>query len=345
MWSLDSQNTLPNIRLTTPGKASALACSPNGSYAVVAVDHKLYVWQLCNGRLLTNIARHYQTITCLKFNQDGSLFASAAEDGLAFVWSLSSVLNDKDCKPLHSLSDHTLPIKDIYFGRFGYRAKLFTASLDRTVNVYEAITGALLLKLVFDVPLMSITLNVVESELFVGCVDGRIFRFNLHDPPRGIEHHVASENNVYKGHGSSVVCLSVSINCKTFLSGSLDKFVHIWDIASHQILKSIEHKGSITSAFFTKQHIHFQTPHFKPNLIINNLQRVSDESDNNRLEIVTKDKNAFEYLDFSSYVGGVEESNDELLEEIRNLKKINSELYRCTIEHILNEVDDSFVLE
>lgn len=120
LWPLNSQSPVANLRLTTPGKVSSLACTPSGSYAVAAVGEKIFVWQLTTGRLLGTVARHYQTVTCLKFSQDGSNFASGGEDGLVFVWSLTRVsTNHEQASPTHGFSDHSLPVKDLHYGNFG----------------------------------------------------------------------------------------------------------------------------------------------------------------------------------------------------------------------------------
>lgn len=45
--------------------------------------------QVCTGKLLSVLSRHYQDVTCLKFTDDSSHFVSGGKDNLALVWSLS----------------------------------------------------------------------------------------------------------------------------------------------------------------------------------------------------------------------------------------------------------------
>lgn len=359
VWPLNNPSPVPNLRLTTPGKVTALSCTPSGSYIVAAVSEKLFVWQVCNGRLLANLSQHYQTVNCLAFAKDGSVFASGGEDGLLFVWSLYRVLNDERPAPLHAFSHHSLPVKDLQFGHVGARGRLCSVSLDRTCNIYDPASGSLLLTLVFDVPLTSVCLNVRESDLFVGCTDGNIYRFNLHEPPRGVEHHVqvqtegnAEDSLVFKGHKSSVVALSTSIDCRYLLSGSSNGEAHIWDIASRQVLRTIDHKGPITAAFFAKSYENFRAVDLKPRVHICNLQRISDESaEESFINVISRDRNVDDILNFDSYVEngadstGSEDRTSRMLleakEEIERLKKINAAIYQFSVERILEKANDS----
>lgn len=354
IWPLNSPSPLPNVRLNT-GKVNALACTPNGSYIIASIDEQLFIWQTCTGRLLANLIRHYQTVSCLAITKDGSLFASAGEDGLVFVWSLYKALNDKqDCSPVHNFSNHNMPVKDMHFGFGGARSRLYTVSLDRRANIYELGSGALLVSLIFEAPLTAIIVNSRESELFVGCITGDIFQCNLHEPPRGVEQHVAKDDEkiIFRAHKSHITALSISVDCCTLLSGSTDGAVHIWDIASRQVLRTIEHKGPVTAAFFAKGFENFRASTLEPRLEVRNLQSTSEvdgEELNDIIEVISRGRNPAEILDFQSYVGNTvntvdsseqEELIKQLREEIKKLKKINASLFKYSVTHVLKEAND-----
>ncbi|KAL6423039.1 hypothetical protein ACFW04_010490 [Cataglyphis niger] len=356
IWPLNSPSPLTNNYLITPGKVNALTCTPNGSYIIASVDEKIYIWQTCNGKMLANLARHYQTISCLTITKDGSLFASAGEDGLVFVWSLYKALNDKnDCSPIHSFANHTMPIKDMHFGFGGARARLYTVSLDAKANIYELGSGALLLSLMFNAPLTAIIVNSRESELYVGCTTGDIFQCNLHEPPREIEHHMTKDEEaaVFRAHKSHVTALSISVDCCTLLSGSTDGSVHIWDIVSRQVLRTIEHKGPVTAAFFTKGFENFRASILEPCLEVHSLERMSKDEgikeSNDVIKVISRGRNPAEILDFKSYVGNTVDSSEReelikqltnLKEEINKLSKINASLFKYSVTHILQEANN-----
>ncbi|KZC08053.1 PREDICTED: WD repeat-containing protein 18 [Dufourea novaeangliae] len=358
IWPLNNPTPVSTLRLTTPGKVTALACTPSGAYMVAAIAEKLFLWQVCNGRLLANLSQHYQTVNCLSFSTDGSIFASGGEDGLVFVWSLYRVINDERSVPLHGFSHHSLPVKDLQFGHLGARGRLCSVSLDRTCNIYDPSGGLLLLTLVFDVPLTSVCMNARESDLFVGCTDGNIYRFNLHEPPRGIEHHVQVRKDgesegliAFQGHKSTIVSLSISIDGRYLLSGSNTGEVHIWDIASRQVLRTLDHKGPITAAFFAKYHGNFRATDLEPRLRVSNLQRTSDDFDGKQtaIEVISRDRNAADILNYESYVengidsdGAADSHTRKLLEmlgEIERLKKINSDIYQYSVKQVLEKDD------
>lgn len=358
VWPLNNSTPVRNLRLTTPGKVSALTSTPNGSYIICAVGEMLYIWQSCNGRLVATLTGHLQTITCLSTTKDGSLFASAGEDGLVFVWSLYNALNSKCCVSVHKFADHTLPVGDVHFGHGGTRARLYTASLDRTVNIYELGSGARLLSIVFDIPLTVIAVNIRDSELFVGCTTGDILRCNLHEPPRGLEQHVktgpnenAEKNNAFRAHKSYVTALSVSVDCLTLLSGATDGAVHIWDIASRHVLRTIEHKGSVTAAFFAPAFENFRATTLRPCVELRNLQQTANDSNDGIVAVISRGRDSTEILNFDSYepTSDIKEplAREEMWAaklkmmkaEIERLKKVNSNMYRYTLSSTLEKAN------
>lgn len=350
IWPLNNSSPLTNIKLITPGKVNALTCTTDGSYIIAAVGEKLFIWQTCNGKLLNTLVKHYQTITCLCITKDGSLFASGSEDGLVLVWSLYSVLNNKDSSPVYTFSDYSLPVRGLHFGHGSARLRLYTISLDRSAKIYELGNGTLLLSLILDVPLTAVTMDNCESELFLGSTTGDIFQCSLHEPPRVIERRLSSNNEVdedaiFKGHKSDVISLSVSVDSTTLLSGSTDGAVHIWDIASRQVLRTIQHKGPITAAFFSPGFENFRATTLKPRLQVCSLQRTSDNAiKENVIEVISRGRNPIEILDFQSYVqGGADpQRSDEMTKkladmekEIENLKHINTNMYRYSVKSLL----------
>ncbi|XP_044003030.1 WD repeat-containing protein 18 [Aphidius gifuensis] len=348
IWPLNSQSPVANLRLTTPGKISALSCTSNGAYIAASVAEKIFIWQTSTGKLLRTLGRHYQTVTCLKFSDDKSTLVSGGDDGLVYVWSLMKIINNHDqSSPVFSHSHHTLPVKDIYVGNFGAKSRLVTVSLDRTARIYETHTGRQLLVLVFDVPLTSVALDLTETNLFVGCVDGVIRQINLSSPPRGIEHHVPNEKNggvYFKSHTNQVTNLSVSVNNQTLLSGSQDGTVNIWDIPSRQSIRTITHKGPITSAFFAPAYDNFRATNLQPNIVIRPLHRIVNEDDNDDIIEIISQKNDNDLLNIDDYLednagyGGNEDSANRLAEanaEIEKLKKINNELFKFSVKHLM----------
>lgn len=351
IWPLNSQAPVVNLRLTTSGKVSALACTTNGIYIAASVSEKIFIWQISTGKLLKVFGDHYQTVTCLKFSKDDSTMVSAGDDALVCVWSLGQIIsNNGQASPVHKHQHHSLPVKDIYIGNFGARSRLVTVSVDRTARIYETHTGRQLLVLVFDAPLTSVCLDLTETNLFVGCVDGVIRQVNISSPPRGIENHVPNEKNggIYlKNHTGQVTSLAVSTDLHTLLSGSQDGTVNIWDIPSRQSIRTITHKGPVTSAFFAPDFDNFRAKNLQPKILVKPLQRIVDETGKDDIIEIISQKSDNHLLNIDDYLesdAGYQGSDDDIavklaeaITEIERLKCINSELYKFSLDHIMAE--------
>ncbi|XP_014211364.1 WD repeat-containing protein 18 [Copidosoma floridanum] len=352
LWPLNSQTLVPNLRLSTPGKVTALACTSNGSYIAAAIGEKIYIWQTCNGQLINSFARHYQTISCLTFSKDGSCLASGAEDSFIFVWSLSQVANSKQAEPLNSFNHHSLPVKDLKFGHIVDFGRLYSVSLDKSARIYDVHSSLLLLTLVFDVPLVALCTDIMENELYVGSSTGVVMKCSLRDPPRGIQHHVAANDDkivVFKEHTSSITSLAVSVDCSTLLTGSTDGMVHLWDIPSCQIILTLKHKAPVVSAFFVPAYDNFSVNNLQPSLEVKPLQRVSNVGNIEfMLDVHKNNEDDAWILDFEGQADDLNTKNpqdcnetqrelEDARAEIERLKRINGELYKYSVRNILDK--------
>ncbi|XP_032992477.1 WD repeat-containing protein 18-like, partial [Lacerta agilis] len=226
--------------------------------------------QVSSGNLLAILNRHYQDLSCLAFTDDSSHFLSGAKDSLVIVWNLYSVLqaeNAQSPEPRHVWSRHSLPITDLCCGMGGPMARAATASLDQTAKLWEISSGDLLLSVVFDVGVLSVTLDLTEYHMFCGGMDGSIFQVNLCAWPVQRERGFQTERDsakIFKGHRNQVTCLSVSTDGSLLLSGSHDETVRLWDIQSKQCLRTVNYKGPVTNAFITLAPANMLNPESKP---------------------------------------------------------------------------------
>lgn len=358
-WALNSHEQTHGIRFVLPGRATALAFSPDGCYCVAGIEDKIYVWQTSSGNLLAIASRHYQTITSVKFCDDGSHFVSAADDGIVMVWSLAPLISNAvgdltsqsvagQHDPLYIFSDHSLPVSDIYIGKGGIRARLATVSVDRTCKVYDLSCGELVLNLVFDKSLTAVTMDLIEMNVFVGTIDGIIHQFSIVNPPRMREYYLAETDKalVFSGHSNAVTCLSISMDGETMISGSNDEQLIVWHIPSRQKTHGIPHKGAITNAYFTIVPRNMFAKDFTPSFVLHSFQRTVDTDID--LEIVSKERSEFwddaddKNDNFAVSEMGTNEVEEakvgKLNTEIHKLKQINSDLYNFAVKKILKNV-------
>jgi pre-rRNA-processing protein IPI3 len=354
-WQLNSQQPVlaKGVRLVCPGSVTAVAVSPDGCYCVTAVAEKLHVWQIASGRHLAVAVRHFQSISCVRFTDDGSHFVSGGEDGLVLVWPLAYLISNNggeiiagQNEPRHVFSDHSLPVRDLYVGPGGMRARLISVSLDKTCKLYDLASGTLLLSLVFDCLLSAVTMDITELEVFVGGSDSNIYKFGLHYPPRMQEYHLSKEDKIkrFSGHTKAVTCLSASIDGVTLLSGSLDSEVMLWHIPSRQCMKVLHHKGPVTNAFFAIAPKRIFSEEMKPTIMLHSFRRSSNLNEGTvavSIQMI-QDKwygihNDDDYDNKSDHISVSSSTAEDsgLKEQIISLKKINSDLYGFALEKIL----------
>uniref|UniRef100_A0A8C6V1Z0 WD repeat-containing protein 18 n=1 Tax=Neogobius melanostomus TaxID=47308 RepID=A0A8C6V1Z0_9GOBI len=315
----------------------------------------IYLWEVSTGKLMAVLTRHYQDVTCLKFTDDSSHFISGGRDNLALVWSLSSVIqldSNHVAEPRHVLSRHSLPITDLHCGLMGPQARVATASLDQTVKVWELSSGEMLLSILFDVAIMSVTLDPAEYFLFCGGTDGNIFQVSLCSQMLSRDKQFQSGDNgnqVFKGHRNLVTCLSVSMDGTLLLSGSHDETARLWDIQSKQSIRCLTHKGPVTNAVIMLAPANMFLPDSRPTLPLPRFSRhvhgtEGDASESGelcvRLGLYTQDETYLQKAaTLNSLMNAVTDKSvfgdgentkvrvAELEEEVQTLKKVNKDLY------------------
>uniref|UniRef100_A0A2M4CSQ3 Putative agap000479-pa-like protein n=1 Tax=Anopheles darlingi TaxID=43151 RepID=A0A2M4CSQ3_ANODA len=252
VWPINRQEPVSSKYLL-PACPNALCVTPDGNYAAVGIAQSFKVYNLGTGVNLCTVSHHYGNIVALKFTDDGSHLVSAAQDCRIAVWSLTRLVQQKDAEALYEFSDFTLPITDLFVGKGGMRAMMGATSLDRSCKLYDLASGQLTLNVVFPVALSALTINSMETTLFVGDQKGQIYVCHLLSLPRSKEVHLSQpmlNESTLSGHKKAITCLSVSIDNETLLSGSEDERVIVWHIPTRQLLRVLPHKGAITNAFF-----------------------------------------------------------------------------------------------
>ncbi|XP_049296941.1 WD repeat-containing protein 18 [Anopheles funestus] len=347
VWPINRQEP-SSVKYMLPAIPGAVAVSPDGNYCLVAHGHSFNVYNLLTGANMASVAQHYGNINVLRFTDDGSHFISAAQDCRIVVWNLARTVQQKDNRMVYELADFTLPVADVVVGKGGMKAMLAAVSLDRSCKLYELATGRLLLNIVFPVALAVLTMNALETELFVGDKKGLIYVCNLQSVPRSKEIHLQQDlldRSVFKGHKKAITCLSVSMDCETLLSGGEDQTVIVWHVKTRQQLKLLPHKASITNAFFFitpramfDQSLELSVP-FPP------FQKVvitRQERELLSFEMPVTKRPLRERSDVGAISTTVCDTDkgykiQELEQEIEKLKAINKQLYQQTIHDITNE--------
>jgi pre-rRNA-processing protein IPI3 len=274
VWAIGRQDHA-QTRIVCTGKVTALSVSRDGSYCVAGIAGKLYVWQTCTGNLLVVLSGHYLKVSCIRFTDDGSHFVSGSDDGLVLVWPISSVLSrgtnrasvSGGIEPCHVWSQHSSAITDIHVGLGGVGARVATASLDKSVKIWQLSSGQLIDTLVYDSPVTSVVMDHAESRLYAGASDGNIYLVNFVMKSGSILGSLTTSSSsdrstpfVLRGHRSVVNCLSMSMNCETLASGSADGTVMLWNTYSRECVETIKHQGPVTNCLLIPMPVHLLEP-------------------------------------------------------------------------------------
>lgn len=349
VWKINSQETTKQMKIVTPGPVTSLAVSPDGNYCVAGIAEHLYVWHITTGNLLANVGKHFQNIIKVIFSKDGSYVVSAAEDGIVFIWRLNQLVSQMhsiQSEPVYSLTDHTLPIRDMCISSSAKNAYLMTVSCDCSLKINQVDSGDLLLSVVFDVSLTAVACNTLGTQVYIGTTNGNIYEISLVNPPRNRSYHELSNDkvNLFSGHTKNITALTVSADGVSLASGAADSQVIIWHIPTKQKLKTISHNGTITNVLFMMVMKNMFAEEFKPSTVLNSFKRDLTTEENNRqvIEVIHSEDINLPFEDGRKNI--VQEStptamsNDSSLQsEIDRLKQINSKLYQFSVECILEQ--------
>lgn len=266
VWSIFNRKC-QDQKLFLPKRPSSLCVSPCANYIIVGLSEAIYVWQLHSGNLLAHTQRHYQNVSVLKMNQEGTFLLSGGEDGLALVWPFADLisntfntgaLNMKKTnrtvganEPKFSWQHHSGPVTDIHITNGGLSV---TVSTDMTANIYNIIDGKRLYNVIFPSPLWSVVINKNETVVFMGSQDGSIFELPISSVRSSSTHFSANHDSsdqhntpMFTGHGGKIIELIVSIDGSRLVSASHDSSCKVWDIKQRKLLQDIRHQAPLAN--------------------------------------------------------------------------------------------------
>ncbi|KAF9245301.1 WD40-repeat-containing domain protein [Melanogaster broomeanus] len=268
------------LKIILPEKLTCLALDQRaGCCAGGTSQGRIYLWEVASGILYNSWDAHYRQVNVLKFTHDGTVLISASEDSGVSVWSVSKLV-DEDLQndlplPQFTLPDHTLPVTDIVCGLGPFpKCRVLTSSIDHTVKLWDLASQSLITTFYFPKPISSIVWDITERLFFASSPDGSIYQVNLFRE-RGTKHKGGPFMEAVGGAGVSdvirideddnaggrkrlidvgqpVTALSMSLTTSLLLVGTATGLIQIYDIASHQLLRTIStHKGMSISFLAT----------------------------------------------------------------------------------------------
>ncbi|KAF7370878.1 Pre-rRNA-processing protein IPI3 [Mycena sanguinolenta] len=264
-----------SLKIVLPEKLSCIALDHSGAYCAGGTSQgRIYLWEVASGILFNSWDAHYRQVTVLKFTHDGAALLSGSEDSGVSVWSVSRLLDDDISSdlplPYCVFSDHTLPVTDIACGIGAFPdCRVLSSSVDHSVKLWDISSQTLLTTFQFPQPISCLAWDLTERMFFAASKDGSIHQMNLFRQREDkssafsmeaiggagvtdIIHAGGDQTKAQKRRlisvGEPVVTITISLTSTLLLAGTSTGIIHIYDIPSHQHLRSIStHKGfSIT---------------------------------------------------------------------------------------------------
>eukprot|EP01063_Lacrimia_lanifica_P012868 TRINITY_DN19561_c0_g1_i1.p1 TRINITY_DN19561_c0_g1~~TRINITY_DN19561_c0_g1_i1.p1 ORF type:complete len:516 (+),score=180.28 TRINITY_DN19561_c0_g1_i1:79-1548(+) len=271
----------PKFRCTVAERMVSMAASDDGVHvAGGGVSGKLYLWRVSDGLLLGIWDAHYKAVTAVHFTADGGFVVSASEDATCKSWNLGQVLDahrplNSEVRPTHSYSGHTLGITGMALSRL-HQTWVVTVSKDRTLRVHDFVSGRDVHCCILPSLPKCVAANLPFTTFHAGCTDGKIYQTDLYpERLRPSSNHApqqklltallghTTENTsapadtsalgkfhtaVFEGHSGGVTALATSADGLSLVSGGADGNVHVWQVASRQLIRAHQnHKSPITA--------------------------------------------------------------------------------------------------
>ncbi|CAE6428930.1 unnamed protein product [Rhizoctonia solani] len=239
-------------RIVLPERITCVASDSRGNYcAAGTANGRIYLWEVASGVMLNSWEAHFRRVHVLKFTADDAAIVSASDDSGVSVWSVASLIDNQLQHelpvPYCNLSDHTLPVLDIVCGSGLFPdCRLATCSQDHSVKIWDlsSLSRPLLGIFTFPHPIQMITMDHAQRVIFAASAVGHVHRINLFKPDeshRGMEAATGdtSSSEAEIVVGQSITTLCVSYTSTYLLIGTASGSILIYDLESHQLLRSI----------------------------------------------------------------------------------------------------------
>ena len=259
----------PDGKFLASGSAAESILSDSGKFEII-------IWNVSDGKLLTNLTGHQSPIQSISFSKSGKQLVSADTKGEIRIWSLDSMKQMKFIDGLEWISTVCFtPDSKFILGEYSY---------DKKVNIWDTETGELVATLPVNLQIGSMDISPDGSKIALSCYhkiqiwsliskkelisidDNSVNGFGIKYSNDGKKLAVGLGNGEIKlfdpetlqllttlqGHFKPVLSVSFSKDNKYLVSGSSDQMIKVWNLQTQKELKSLinEHKGTVQAVSF-----------------------------------------------------------------------------------------------
>ncbi|ORX38718.1 WD40-repeat-containing domain protein [Kockovaella imperatae] len=245
----------------------SICFSPDGKYlATGAEDRQIRIWDIKQKRIRHLLQGHMQEIYSLDFSRDGRFLVSGSGDKSARVWDIEKGQCVVDLRIEDFIHNEHGPIDaGITSVALSPDGKLVAAgSLDTMVRVWNVQTGQQVERLKgHKDSVYSVAFSPDGKTLVSGSLDRTLRVWDLTQTKRAVENAPPGSKDVDKGlgvcqstlngHKDYVLSVAVSPDGQWVVSGSKDRSIQFWSVASGQAQFMLQgHKNSVISIDLAK---------------------------------------------------------------------------------------------
>ncbi|CAE6382232.1 unnamed protein product [Rhizoctonia solani] len=180
---------------------------------------------------------------------DDAAIVSASDDSGVSVWGVASLIDNQLQHelpvPYCNLPDHTLPVLDIVCGSGLFPdCRLVTCSQDHSIWDLSTPSHPLIGTFTFPYAIHTATMDRAQRVIFAASAAGNVHRINLFksdESHRGMEAVTgdsrSSEAEISVGQPITSIC--ISFTSTHLLVGTTSGAILVYDLESHQLLRSI----------------------------------------------------------------------------------------------------------
>lgn len=162
---------------------------------------------------------HYQAVSALEMKDE--FVATGGQDSRLKIWLFSSLCFQKDPKFEFEFRDHADQITSLCFSP-NTSKRLFSASLDKTVKLYDLPSKLCLKTITLQSSVSKILLNNLEALLFVILDNQNIYQLAL-------EHEDENKKKTLV-HKKKVTDMTLTLDNSYLVSGDANGLVYIWNL-------------------------------------------------------------------------------------------------------------------
>lgn len=149
-----------------------------------SIQGNIYIWNLSSGELWFVLKNaHMKAVSAIKYHETTGFLITASEDASVRVWNLLTLLDirlDPEVSStrsiIHEWNSHSLKVTSIYCGEY----IIATASLDRSVKLWDIQSGEELCNISFPSTIQDIQLSPDEKIIYAAGSNGFIYEVSLY---------------------------------------------------------------------------------------------------------------------------------------------------------------------